>query len=194
MRARPRNARSAACLAGAAILLIASIFFPYWRLELVAPQYPDGLRIHVYANRLAGDVAEIDAWNRHMGVPPLGEMAELERSLAVPAILALALLAIAAGLVRSRWALLLGLPAASFPVVFLLDLAFRLAEFGQQLDRQTPFRLERSTPALFGQGAIGPFESAGGVEPGWLMGCAASILILSGLWLRRRRDGPTASR
>ena len=48
------------CLAGAAVLLIVSIFLPYWGLVLHAPQYPKGLAIVAYVNRLEGDVWEIE--------------------------------------------------------------------------------------------------------------------------------------
>ena len=57
------------CLAGAAILMVASIFLPYWSLDLAAPQYPKGLRIHAYVDRVEGDVVEIDAWNHYIGLP-----------------------------------------------------------------------------------------------------------------------------
>ena len=40
----------------AAVLLVISIFMPYWRLTLNAPQYPKGLTIQAYLNRLEGDV------------------------------------------------------------------------------------------------------------------------------------------
>ncbi|NJN82438.1 MAG: hypothetical protein HC802_09295 [Caldilineaceae bacterium] len=36
----------------AAVLLIVSIFLPYWQLTLNAPQYPKGLTIEAYLNRL----------------------------------------------------------------------------------------------------------------------------------------------
>ena len=40
------------CFAGAAILIIVSIFMPYWSLVLHAPQYPGGLVVHAYVNHL----------------------------------------------------------------------------------------------------------------------------------------------
>ena len=40
------------CLAGAAILIIISIFLPYWSLVLHAPQYPGGLVVNAYVNHL----------------------------------------------------------------------------------------------------------------------------------------------
>ena len=61
----------------AAILLIISIFFPYWNMKLEAPQYPKCLFVTAYVNRLEGDVKEIDGLNHYIGMRPLEEAAQL---------------------------------------------------------------------------------------------------------------------
>ncbi|MEO6837547.1 MAG: hypothetical protein ABI261_09320, partial [Ginsengibacter sp.] len=38
------------------IILIAVLFFPFWQIQLSAPQYPEGLVLLIYANKLAGNV------------------------------------------------------------------------------------------------------------------------------------------
>jgi hypothetical protein len=67
----------------AAVLLIISIQRPWWRLKLNAPQYPAGLYVTAYVNRMAGDVAEIDGLNHYIGMRPLAEAAVLEQSISV---------------------------------------------------------------------------------------------------------------
>jgi copper chaperone NosL len=37
----------------AGILLVVSLFNPIWRIELDAPQYPEGLALTIHANKLA---------------------------------------------------------------------------------------------------------------------------------------------
>jgi hypothetical protein len=186
VRNRLRYPWPSLCLAGAAILMIASIFLPYWSLDLAAPQYPNGLRIHAYVDRVEGDVVEIDAWNHYIGLPPLGEAAEFEKSIAVFAITTLAALVLVAIFIHSPWSLLVSFPAVLLPVVFLADLYFWLRNFGQDLDLHSPFTIERSAPAIVGDGIIGPFRTTGYVDLGLLMASAASILILVGLYLQRR--------
>ncbi len=61
--------------AAAAILLVVSIPRPWWRLKLNAPQYPQGLFVTAYVNKMAGDVAEIDGLNHYIGMRPLAEAA-----------------------------------------------------------------------------------------------------------------------
>jgi copper chaperone NosL len=65
------------------LLLIISIFLPYWSMTMYAPQYPKGLKVDVYVNQLEGDVREIDSLNHYLGMPPLDEGGQLERSISV---------------------------------------------------------------------------------------------------------------
>ncbi|MCB0229138.1 MAG: cytochrome C, partial [Anaerolineae bacterium] len=95
----------------AALLLIVSVFLPYWQLTLHAPQYPKGLTVEAYVNRLTGDVHEIDGLNHYIGMRPLDEAAPFEKSVAVLGVVVVALLVLAAVFVHSRWAALLALPA-----------------------------------------------------------------------------------
>ncbi len=180
------------CLAGAALLLIISIFLPYWSLVLHAPQYPQGLVVHAYVNHLEGDVSEIDGLNHYIGMRPLGEAAQLERSISIFAIGALALLLLAATFIHSPWAALLSLPAVLLPVVFLADLYYWLNNFGQNLDPRAALSnaIEPFTPPILGEGLIGQFKTVAYADFGLLLASGASILILIGLYLQRRAYKP----
>jgi hypothetical protein len=180
------------CLAGAAILIIISIFLPYWSLVLHAPQYPKGLVVNAYINHLAGDVREIDSLNHYIGMRPLGEAAQFERSISVFAISALALLVLAAVFIHSPWAALLSLPAILLPPVFLADLYFWLNHFGQNLDPHAALSnsVDPFTPTILGEGIIGQFKTVAYADFGLLLASAASLLILVGLYLQRRAYKP----
>ena len=58
-------------LIAAAIFLIASMFVPIWRIELSAPQYPEGLRLLIYSNDIGGDVDIINGLNHYIGMQTL---------------------------------------------------------------------------------------------------------------------------
>lgn len=51
-----------------ALLSIGALFLPIWRIELSAPQYPEGLVLQIYANGLRGDVAIINGLNHYIGM------------------------------------------------------------------------------------------------------------------------------
>ena len=55
----------------ASALLVISIFVPIWRIELDAPQYPEGLAMLIYANKLGGDVDIINGLNHYIGMQTL---------------------------------------------------------------------------------------------------------------------------
>lgn len=58
-------------LAVVGLLFIASLFLPLWRIELDAPQYPEGLTLQLHANKIAGDVDIINGLNHYIGMATL---------------------------------------------------------------------------------------------------------------------------
>jgi len=176
----------------AGLLLIISIFFPYWRLTLLAPQYPGGLKVQVYVNRLQGDVREIDGLNHYIGMRKLEEAATLERSLSIFLIAVTALLVLGAIYVHNQYAALLSLPAFLYPGIFAGDLFFWLWNFGHTLDPKAPLSsaIKPFTPPLLGMGAVGQFKTMASFEIGWYLAVGASFCILLGLYFHRRAYKP----
>jgi len=180
----------------ARLALLVSLFLPYWRMTLHAPQYPDGLHVQAYVNHLTGDVKEIDGLNHYIGMRPLNEAAQLERSLSVAAIIALMLLVEAAALVHTKWAALLALPTILFPPFFLFDLYYWLHTFGQNLDPKAPLSaaIEPFTPPVLGTGVIGQFKTV--AEPGFglILAAVASMVVIVGLFFHRRAYKPLVAK
>jgi copper chaperone NosL len=48
--------------------LIAVFFLPAWRIDLFAPQYPEGLTMNIWINGLTGDVDVINGLNHYIGM------------------------------------------------------------------------------------------------------------------------------
>lgn len=176
----------------AAILLVVSISRPWWRLKLNAPQYPQGLFVTAYVNKMAGDVAEIDGLNHYIGMRPLAEAAEFERTVSVIGMGALALLIVAAAFVHTRWAALLALPALFLPVFFLADLQFWLANFGLNLDPTAALSssVDPFIPPVLWEGKIAQFSTVPRLLSGFWLAMGASGLILVGLYFHRRAYKP----
>ena len=176
----------------AGLLLVASIFLPYWKMTLLAPQYPDGLRVQAYLDHLTGDVREIDGLNHYIGMRPLGEAAELERSMSIVAVAVIALLAAAAIFIHNKYAGLLALPALTFPLMFLGDLYFWLRHFGTHLDPHAPLSaaIKPFVPPVLGRGTVGQFATVALPDVGLWLAIAATLLVLAGLALHRRAYKP----
>src|SRR6266496_4419572 len=65
-----------ALLLAAVLLLVPCYVFPLYDMTMFAPQYPDGLRLHIYSYRLEGgnggqDVKEINVLNHYIGMKDL---------------------------------------------------------------------------------------------------------------------------
>lgn len=180
----------------ARVLLLVSIFFPYWHMELSAPQYPNGLFLTAYVNHLAGDVREIDGLNHYIGMRPLGEAAVFERAASVWMIIAMFLLVEGAAVVHSRWAVLLALPAVTFPVGFLADLHYWMRTFGLNLDPDAPLSasVKPFVPTVLGEGGIGQFKTFAELGVGYWLAVAASLLTIVGFAFHRHAYKPLVER
>ena len=55
----------------AGIFILGSIIFPLWRIEMDAPQYPEGLNLYIFANKIGGDVDIINGLNHYIGMKTL---------------------------------------------------------------------------------------------------------------------------
>jgi copper chaperone NosL len=51
--------------------LVAVLFFPMWRIDLQAPQYPEGLMLLIYPHKLGGNVDIINGLNHYIGMKTL---------------------------------------------------------------------------------------------------------------------------
>jgi copper chaperone NosL len=56
-------------LCGLALLIV--LFAPLWQIDLMAPQYPEGLILLIYANKLGGNVDIINGLNHYIGMKTL---------------------------------------------------------------------------------------------------------------------------
>ncbi|WP_207492397.1 nitrous oxide reductase accessory protein NosL [Aridibaculum aurantiacum] len=89
-------------VASAAIILAGAIFLPIWRIELDAPQYPEGLTMLIYANGLAGDIDIINTLNHYIGMQHLDTSNFIEFTLLPYIISGLVLLAFVAALINNK--------------------------------------------------------------------------------------------
>ncbi len=178
--------------AGAALLLMVSLLLPYWVLNLKAPQFPQGLQVRAYVNRLVGDVGELEGLNHYVGLASFEDAAIFEKSVAIMAIIMLAGLLVAALVIHTRWVLVLVLPALLFPIIFIADLQFWLWSFGHNLDPRAPLAaaVGEFTPPIFGPAEIAQFDTMALPGPGLVLAFIASVMVAVGLYYHRKAYKP----
>lgn len=176
-----------------AVLLIGSMFLPYWNIVLRAPQYPKGLSVDVYVNRLedAKSVREVDGLNHYIGMIKLTDSASIERSISMYAIGLVAILAVISTFLPGWWRTLARLPMALYPVIFIIDLFGWLYYAGHNLDEKAALSssINEFTPHIFGTGTIGQFKTQAAFQTGFWLATAAAILAVVAIaldWRARR--------
>ena len=80
----------------AALLMV--LFVPLWRIELSAPQYPEGLNLLIFPGKLAGNVDIINGLNHYIGMKTLHTIDFMEFTILPYIIIFFALLALTVAL------------------------------------------------------------------------------------------------
>jgi len=178
----------------AALILLISMFLPYWSMKMTAPQYPKGLVVNVYVNHLDGDMREIDELNHYLGMPPLDNGGQLERSISFVAIGVFGLLLIAGVFVHNQWAAIIALPVIGYPIVFIADLFYILYQYGHSIDPKSALggAIRPFTPPILGVGKVGQFGTIANFEIGFYFVLASIGIVLIGLWFHRAAYKPLA--
>lgn len=167
-----------ALLIAAGILLLASLFFPYWHVELETGIYPEGLALQIRPYRVEGDVEEIDKLNHYIGMRTLASAGQLERAVAIPSIIIAALCLLIAPFVPRKWALWLTVPGLLFPVIFLGELYWWLRDSGMNLDPNAPLNqtIKPFIPPLFGDSVIAQFSAKASFQTGFFLALLSGAL------------------
>lgn len=106
-----------------ALVLIPALFVPIWRIELTAPQYPEGLVLKIYAAKLGGDVEIVNGLNHYIGMKTLHAEEFIEFTVLPYLIGFFVLLGIITALVNRKWLFYL------YSISFLLFAVLAMADF-----------------------------------------------------------------
>lgn len=161
--AKPLNLPSRLLLIVAAAALVASFFFPLWRITLVAPQYRDGLELQIYSYQLEGgrdgaDLQEINILNHYIGMRPIEEADFVEMQW-IPFVLGLFILLSLRAVVFGRMGNVVDLFTLFlyFGLFSMVNFYYRLYTYGTVLDPRAPMTIEPFVPTLIGENRIANF-------------------------------------
>ncbi len=71
MKQHKITVRSRILLIISAVMMVIVLFVPMWKIDLVAPQYPEGLALIIHPNGLRGNVDIINGLNHYIGMKHL---------------------------------------------------------------------------------------------------------------------------
>jgi len=118
-----------------AVALIASLFVPLWRIDLAAPQYPEGLRLLIYPDEIGGDVEIINGLNHYIGMDTLHTEDFLEFTILPYLIVFYALLIFSAIFIKKKkWLNVVFFLFLLFGIVAMVDFWRWEYNYGHNLD------------------------------------------------------------
>lgn len=167
----------------AALLLVISVFVPIWRIDLTAPQYPEGLMLQIYADKLGGNVDVINGLNHYIGMKTLHADDFIEFTILPYIIGAIAVFFIVSALIGTkRWLYAALILLVLFGIVAMIDFWIWEYNYGHNLDPGAPIIVPGMAyqPPLIGFKQLLNFGAFSMPDlGGWLFVAAGALLVLA---------------
>jgi copper chaperone NosL len=164
--------------------LIATYFFPIWRIDLFAPQYPEGLYMNIWLNNISGEIDIINGLNHYIGMRKINVEMFPEFQFLVYIVAFYILLGLAIAIIGKRNLLFWYLVFTVFGGVFAMYDYYRWGyEYGHNLDPLAPIKVPGLSyqPPMLGHKRMLNFDAYSFPDiGGWIVIAAATIAF--GVW------------
>ena len=145
----------------AAITMLLVIMFPIWKITLIAPQYPKGLHMYIWVNKIGGSepnvLQNINILNHYIGMKPIKPESIPELQYMQYIIIGISGLAFAMALFN-KWKLNLAwlILVAIMGALAIYDFYLWEWDYGHNLNLNAPIRIEGMfyQPPLIGKKVI----------------------------------------
>jgi len=171
----------------ASLILILSFFFPIWYIDLEAPQYPEGIGLEIWLNKITGqnphDLANINGLNHYIGMKEIVPDAIPELKIMPFIIIFLILFGLISGISGKRslvyiWIVLFFVIAA----VGLYDFYMWEYDYGHNLNPHAAIKIPGMAyqPPLIGSKMLLNFNAISMPHIGlWLMVLAVVLAVVA---------------
>lgn len=158
------SSRARFAVLGAGALLIVALFFPLWKITMFANQFPEGLRLSIYAHQLVGgnggaDLQGINILNHYIGMHEI-HAADFVEMKFIPFVLGIFVLLGLRTAIFARVGNVVDLIVlfCYFAVFSFAVFAYRMYSYGHQLSPEAPIKVASFTPPIFGHQRIANFD------------------------------------
>lgn len=167
----------------ASILILSVIWLPFWRIELDAPQYPEGLMLKIWCNKLTGDVDIINGLNHYIGMRTLHANDFVEFSVLRYIVAGISLLTLLAAAINRKKVLyfLFGF-FLLFAILCLVDFWRWEYDYGHNLNPEAPIQVPGMAyqPPLIGFKQLLNFGAFSIPDTGgWLFATAGLLMAIA---------------
>lgn len=162
--------------------LVAVLYTPIWRIDLDAPQYPEGLSLKIHANDIKGDVDIVNGLNHYIGMKTLHTADFPEFTILPYCIIFFSIVFIAAAIANRKRGLYLSFFAfVAFGIIAMADFWKWEYNYGHNLDPHAAIVVPGMAyqPPLIGFKQLLNFGAYSIPDVGgWIfLGCGALLLI-----------------
>lgn len=185
--------RARIAVLGAGVLLILALFFPLWKITMFANQFPEGLRLSIYAHQLVGgnggvDLQGINILNHYIGMREI-HAADFVEMKFIPFVLGVFLLLGLRTAVFARVGNVVDLLVlfAYFSAFSLGTFAYRMYSYGHQLSPEAPIKVAAFTPPILGHQRIANFDVYSYPGPGSILLLLFVVTLGAVLFFETRR-------
>lgn len=164
-----------------------------WKIILQAPQYPDGVEMHIHIDKISGSspgtLQNVNILNHYIGMKKIEPDSIPELKYMPPIIYAFISLAVLVALFNKRWMYWLwAIAFSSVLLVGLIDFYLWEYDYGHNLDPNAPMVFEDASfqPPLIGKKVILNFVAISLPHiAGYLTGIAL-LVAFTAAWLKGR--------
>lgn len=178
----------------AGTLLTGLFVLPMWKITLLAPQYPDGVQMHIYINKIGGrtpgTLQNVNILNHYIGMKPIEPESIPELKYFPYFVIGFIVLAAVAATLNWK--------SLYFIWIVLLTVALALAvydfylweyDYGHNLDPNAPMKFEDESfqPPLFGSKVLLNFVAKSFPHAGGYLIILSWISAATATYLRSRK-------
>jgi copper chaperone NosL len=144
----------------AGLLMITLFIWPMWKITLLAPQYPDGVEMHIYINKIGGatpgTLQNINILNHYIGMKAINPDSIPELKYMPPIVLFFIITALLIAYFDKKWMYWVWIVSLILIlIVGLYDFYLWEYDYGHTLDPKAPMKFDDSfQPPLIGRKEI----------------------------------------
>lgn len=194
MKGKMKNVKMSRMVFGVGVLFLVLLFlFPIWSITLTAPQYPDGINMYIWINKITGDtestLQNVNILNHYIGMKyiepdSIKELTYFPFVIISMIVLGIIITLINKGWLKISWILLIII----FGIAGIYDFYLWEYDYGHNLSPTAPIKIPNMVyqPPLFGEKMLLNFKSESYPHLGSLWLALSIVLGLVSLFIQRK--------
>ena len=184
----------------AGVLMLALFIWPMWNITLLAPQYPDGVHMHIYIDKIGGatpgTLQNVNILNHYIGMKEITPESIPELKYMPPIVIFFIITAILVAWLNKKWMYIAWIISLILILcIGLYDFYLWEYEYGHNLDPKAPMHFEGESfqPPLIGRKEIINFTAISIPHIGGGFLIFSALLGILATYLRSKKTLKTAS-